>query len=372
MLLHATAGVCTDPGIVESVAAIGSMLSDQARSQPALLRAALHPSLALGGAVSHILLSALGNPDDRADQLFRTAASSAGSARRELPPYGLLEKLWISEIWGNKVPDDEWDRVLAASCLAGTPDLVGGSREDAYAVTHALMYVTDFGARRRAMPRPNPELMSDIEALLAITLERQDYDLVGELLMTWPFLGVQWSTPALFAFRLLTRVEDHVGLLPGGTTDAQTLRALSGERRRAYAIGTAYHTAFAMGMLCAASLRSDREPSSDAPVFVGGDTGAEPPARIQGDEEPVEVVLGDLTDAARDALSPFLLDLAVARDIRNRAYGELARRLARARSAGEPASPLQMQAVGLLDRLPMAVNISTPHTEVVSATSQPE
>jgi len=72
-------------------------------------------------------------------------------------------------------------------------DLLNGSRDDVYAFTHALMYVTDFNIRPRRLPRRRAAILAEAEAALARCLDEQDYDLGGEVLLAWPLTGRSWS-----------------------------------------------------------------------------------------------------------------------------------------------------------------------------------
>ena len=93
----------------------------------------------------------------------------------------------------------------------------------------------------------------DVGSLLAGYMDAEDYDLAGELLLAWPLMGAPWSPSAAFAFRVLASIEDQVGVLPCGNVNLAHLAQLEGEERARYALGTAYHTAYVMGFLCAAS-----------------------------------------------------------------------------------------------------------------------
>jgi hypothetical protein len=42
----------------------------------------------------------------------------------------------------------------------------------------------------------------------------QDFDVAGELLMTWPMLQRRWSNGASFGFLCLAHAEDEAGFLP--------------------------------------------------------------------------------------------------------------------------------------------------------------
>ena len=108
---------------------------------------------------------------------------------------------------------------------------MGGSREDLYAYTHALMYVTDRHLSRKRMPRRRSDLLADAEAALARCVDDEDYDLAGELLLTWPLTGSRWSATASFAFRTLTFVEDEAGFLPSAGTKIKHHDKLGGRKR---------------------------------------------------------------------------------------------------------------------------------------------
>jgi hypothetical protein len=109
-------------------------------------------------------------------------------------------------------------------------------------------------------PRRRSTILGETDSLLAKYLDAEDYDLSGEVLWAWPLLRARWSPPAQFGFRVLASVEDRVGLLPCGNINPTRLVELEGEERKRYALGTAYHTAFVMGFLCAISLRPGRRP----------------------------------------------------------------------------------------------------------------
>ena len=93
-------------------------------------------------------------------------------------------------------------------------DLLGGSREDICAFTHALMYVRDFNNRPLRLPRAKRLILADAEAALAWCLGEQDYDLAGEVLLARPLTRTDWNAVAGFGFRVLATVEDEAGFLP--------------------------------------------------------------------------------------------------------------------------------------------------------------
>jgi hypothetical protein len=214
------------------------------------------------------------------------------------------------------------------------------------------MYCTDFGFRPALFPRPRSQILGDARSLLAKCLDDEDYDLGAEVLLAWPLAGARWCATAAFGFRVLARVEDQVGVLPAGITKAERLDQLQGEARTQYALGTAYHTALVMGLLCAASLRPGRAPA----VPVRGPQVA--PAfldlllrLLEQDQGHWQRVFAELSNAERSALGPLLLDVAIAQKCRKHDYGAVSALLEAAHEHGLANSALCAQAAQLLERL---------------------
>src|SRR5262249_49124175 len=150
------------------------------------------------------------------DALLRVATQSQAFAVRERTPHRALEQRWVAELCGiDDVLSGPSLRVLASMSALGRPlDLLGSGREDIYAYTHALMYLIGPHSSRKCLPRRRADLLLDAEAALASCLDDEDYDLAGELLLTWPLTGAPWSAAAAFAFQTLALVEDQAGFLP--------------------------------------------------------------------------------------------------------------------------------------------------------------
>lgn len=267
MLAHVAARV-DSATVRQRAGALAAQLAPLARSPRVLADAALEPGRAFTYAVPHVLLTGLGQAHDECDRFLRQRCEQALTTFRDLPPSAELERAWISRLWGWA---EAGSPLLAGPHFARLPAICGGGREDAYAFTHQLFYLTDFGEQPRIrLACAQEELLARVEGLVLRFLDAEDYDLVGELLMTWPELGARWTPTATFAFRVLARVEDEVGVLPCGNADAERLGRLTGSERTRYARATGYHTAFVMGFLCAAVLNS----------------GALPPTAINGRPEP--------------------------------------------------------------------------------------
>jgi hypothetical protein len=254
-------------------------------------------------------------------------------------------------------------------------DLTNGTRDDIYAFTHALIYVSDFRLQPAPLPRPRPVILAEAEAVLARCLDEQDYDLSGEILLSWPLTGKTWSAAAAFAFRVLAHVEDEAAFLPTPSTRISELKALEGIQRTQYLLATAYHTAYVMGLVCAASLRP----------------GYAPPATIQSDD----VVPGaakrfihlldadglsphwrnefeQLAEAEADALAKFLINVALRRRVARRDLGGLREILILAYALNLANIPAASQAAEMLDRFSTFARISGNENAVAVLQTLPD
>jgi len=352
MLIYAASAAKRFPSVAVRIEEIARLLVPHARSERALLNIALHPSLCMDFAVSHVLLTKLGYCDKRFDDFLRSCLDSQVRHGHERPPFASIEQRWLMSLWTCTGPGPDWRPDLLNSVLNQPYDILGGLRQDAYAFTHLIMYCTDFGFRVPHFPRPRSVILGEARSLLAKCLDDEDYDLAAEVLLAWPLSGARWCASATFGFHVLARVEDQVGVLPAGTTKADRLNKLEGKDRTEYALGTAYHTALVMGLICAASLRRGRLPS----VRITGpqieksfvDRLLQFLDRDQGHWQPE---LSELTQPERNALAPLLLDIAIAQKCRKHDYEAVSELLRLASQHGMANSTLCAQAAQLLERL---------------------
>jgi len=121
-----------------------------AREVAALARAprikvaiALRPSVALDLAVGHVLLSDIGLPDERLQAGLARAWRSPVPGTRERLPHRALEQAWLAALAGLAAPPGV--PVISHTAMAAGIDLLGVSRDDLYALTHAIACATDFG-----------------------------------------------------------------------------------------------------------------------------------------------------------------------------------------------------------------------------------
>jgi Domain of unknown function (DUF6895) len=351
MLMYASASCHDRPAVRARIDALVAMLVPLARSERVMLNIALNPALVFKFAAPHVLLTRLGYGDESFDAFLESCLASEASDGVERPPSARIEKQWLSSLRRAPETGGAWASDLAGSVLDTPLDILGGRRDDTYAWTHLVMYATDFGNEPRRALHP-PDRSGQAGALLARYLDIEDYDLAGEVLLAWPLTASAWSPAAAFGFKVLAGVEDQVRVLPCGNMSPARVAALDGEERFRYVLATAYHTAYVMGFLCAASLRTGRTPPLTIPAGQC-DSRALDALLPYIDEAQGHWQAGfaRLTGEAQRALTPFVLDMAIVQTSRRRDYAAMVDVLSHAQAYGLSDAPLCRQATELLNRI---------------------
>jgi hypothetical protein len=328
------------------------LLAPLARSPRTALAIAQHPTICLQLAMPHILLTRLGFGDARFDRLLTLSQESPASRGREVLPHRALEGHWLRSLWSATPPGSELTDAVASSVMGHSLDLLWGSRDDAYAYTHAFMYFTDFGRDIRPLPRARSELLDDSACLLMHCLLAEDFDLAVEVLMTWPLTSAPWTPAAVFGFRVLAELEDRVGYVPSGNGVPERLYHLTGAARTKYALAASYHTAYVMGMLCALAAGQGRAPPNEIAGSLAPTTLIESLlSMIPAADTPWRATFGKLRPMEQRALAPALLDLALLTKIRNHDLPSTVALLELASQHGVSDAPVCAQAAQLLERV---------------------
>lgn len=367
MLLYVASGVTGQLQVKQWVDELSLLLAPYARSRRTACAIAIHPTICFQLAMPHILLSQLGLRDIRFDQLIAASAESLAHRGREVVPHRALEGMWLKSLWRGIPPENEFEAEAMRSVLNHPVDLLWGSRDDAYAHTHAYMYFTNFGYSNRSLPRPKSEILSESAAVLARSLLLEDYDLAAEVLMAWPLTSAPWTPAATFGLRVLADFEDRVGFLPAGNGVPEKFDRLSGSERTKYALAATYHTAFVMGMLCALALRSDCVPpyeiaGSLAPMKLIDDL----LGIIPDSDTPWRNTFKNLQADEKRSLAPFLMDMAMLSRARDHDFSAVEKLLNLAVRYGLANAPLCAHSAELLSRMDLcAVSQSQSLCEAV-------
>jgi hypothetical protein len=352
MLLYVAGRERSDPGVQKAFDQLVQDLIPYARSKQMRWDVLRYPSVYLQLATPHILLRTLGHQDPRFDDLLARTEASRASLGHEVVPYRELEIIWLRSLWRNESPGRELEETARKTAMGNPIDLLNGTRDDAYAHTHAVMYYTDFGHWRKPLPRPTEEFLGESAAVLARALIIEDYDLAAEALMAWPLTSSVWSSAAAFGFRVLASLEDKVGFLPAGPLDSKRRPELAGDEKTKYALASSYHTAYVMGMLCALSLK----PGMTSPVEIVGPSfsmtlieGLQALIRKTGAHW--EQVFQSLSANEQAALGPFLLDVAIIQSCRKGEFAQMAGLLETAVQNGMADTTLCAQSAEFLSRV---------------------
>ncbi|HXZ58348.1 MAG TPA: hypothetical protein VEG40_12270 [Gaiellaceae bacterium] len=355
LLLFASRVDASHRQVHRRIRALAKQLVPHARSDRVLAGITLTPVLAREYAAAHVCLSRLGYPDAKFDEVLARSLSSGAARRRERVPYRQLELEWLGDIWNPSQGGRKRrpSAALAAVTTAGLGlDPLNPTRDDVYAFTHSLLYLTDFGKPRR-LPRPKTELVADSEPALAWCLDADDFDVSAEILLAWPLLQARWSPAGAFGFRVLTRVEDEVGYLPSLSLSEERYRELEGAERKRYVVAEAYHTVYVMGLLCAATLQAGALPPE--PLSARGAAGAaDELVGLLVPREPApqwERDFAELEPRQRQALAPFLANVALQRAVEASAFERIREVLALCVERGLKPSNAMTQAADLLVRV---------------------
>jgi len=356
LLLYASSTVSHFEQVGARTRALAQVLIPYARSERILLGICLEPALAWDYALAHVLLKKLGYEDSTFDAALSQAIQGQAHTGRERTPYRVVEQEWLKEIWTDSTSPTRRRKSssLRSTALGQSIDLLNGSKDQIYAFTHAIMYVSDFNLSPRRLPKPKQLICAEAEAALAYCLDEQDYDVAAEVLLTWPLTGKRWSPAAVFGFRVLAQVEDRAGFLPSPGTRLDRLNTLEGDARTDYLLATAYHTAYVMGLLCAAALQKGRTPPRKISTRRRRTNSAKQIAEHLNADEVVKhwrEAFDALDDTERDAISSLVLTIALRQQVQKRDFAGLRSLLATAYECGLADNPAASQAAELLERL---------------------
>jgi hypothetical protein len=351
-------------GLAARARGLFKTLAPFARNSHVAMNIAFQPALARDYAVAHIMLTTIGFPDPTFAKLLASAVGAPVATGRERVPHRELEQYWLAALTdGRPIPHD----LLARTALAQGVDLLTGNRDDSYALTHAMMYGSDFGNWRTWRPAYWSSILGRARSALAGALDDDDFDLAGELLLAWPLLEAPWDDGGALGFAVLANVEDTVGVLPALALRRAEYLQQPVAARQHHLTAMTYHSAYVMGLLCAILLQRKSRPTvSDAglPKPAGF---AEELLRELADDQRRPQWLGQVLSCPpqeRGRHTLFLLDVAVRRSVRRLDLARTQGLLQRALHLNIPLTPLCAQATQLLRRVaacPQLTPVAQPH-----------
>ncbi len=255
--------------LAKACALLGEALAPLIRTDRLRRLIVRSPQVAATLGSAHIYLTAAGFPDPDFDALIDEPFEEGYWDSVERVPYRALDQRWTRNLIESEPAP--FDDLLVKSILRSPAHPFYMTEGDAYAVTHAVMYVTDFGRS------PLPSLLSrpGVEALVGVGLAWHlvsgDFDLLVEFLICAECLRMRENPAARFAAYVVDRVWRELEFLPGPTFDPARYRTLAGFEAAAYAFHHMYHTNFVAGMYAATRLAAGDSGSPERPPVAPRD-----------------------------------------------------------------------------------------------------
>ncbi|MGZ5184908.1 MAG: DUF6895 family protein [Caldimonas sp.] len=343
MLLRLAARALPDERDAATICGLAHDLAPLARAPHVRRTLFLRPSRASMYALAHFCLTELGIPDEGLDRVARLALHSSANAANERVPYRMLDAAWTRHL---AFGDAELGHpAIPLSPLGAGVDLLEASAEDAYAFTHALPYVTDFG--RVALPQglDTRQLLGIAEALAVKALDEDDLDVLAEVLMAPAILRAGWTPTLGFAWEVLQRVWTEFGFVPGPGIPSPPASGETRIRHVRRVLGTVYHTTFAAGLCCATLVACEAAPPETEDASPG--TMDAPP----GKGEAWKVNWNGCAQERRESLAFLRLAFALRRAIEVVDLVRVRELLTSAAALDLLEHPLFIQALELLERV---------------------
>jgi hypothetical protein len=204
------------------------------------------------------LLAEAGRPvyelNDAVQSLLDTGCGDLTNLGRQ--PFATLELRYALDLGGFTSGLPDLRQLYSRTMLAHRADPLYVSDAEAYAITHILFYISDFGRRTpfAGDPAGLARLRGLIGTLLGIYLARNDLDLSAELMLCAQLVGMGEHELVRHGWRRLADAQRDGGQIPGPLYRQDAQDRLSGEKADAYTFGTCYHTT-----VVAALAASERE-----------------------------------------------------------------------------------------------------------------
>jgi hypothetical protein len=227
------------------------------------------PLLGMGTA----LLDQLGSRSDAWRAMVERAWREEFVGVAERTPHQELELRWSrSLLVGSAASDGEdllaWDDTARRSVMRlGWVPLM--TADDAYAWTHSIFYLTDFGDRPLPLDeRERATLREALDAAIVWSLARYDFDLLGEFLLSAIYSGAAGSGRWWVGLSVLVATWDRLGWVPDRELDIDGVSIDEARERLFFAV---YHANLVAALLAheVATLALDPPASSSAAAADG-------------------------------------------------------------------------------------------------------
>jgi hypothetical protein len=150
-------------------------------------------------------------------ELMQRVLKQGYASAVEVVPYRALDFRYMLDCGGCEHTFASYSDIYKNTLLSKTPSVAYLTDEDAYAITHTLFYISDFGARPPDVipPEQLPAVQRLTTSLLGVYLRSCNWDLVAEILVSCRCLN--WRPNCLFeaAWSGLLGAQLANGAVPG-------------------------------------------------------------------------------------------------------------------------------------------------------------
>ena len=214
-----------------------------------------HPQTVSGLSLVPAVLRLSGFPPTAYAKAVTAAATAQSNCASERLPFREMDRRWTAALLTGAEAD--YRDLMGQSILRGVLHPAELTRADAYAFTHSVMYLTDFG---RTLPDyvDTARIALVIDAYICRYIAEFDLDLLAEMLLVSRCVGTEDSPHYALGVALVGDVWDSQGVVPGPSFDPAAFERHEGQRGRWYAIAECYHTTFVAGIFAAIDLSVER------------------------------------------------------------------------------------------------------------------
>ncbi|HVO78754.1 MAG TPA: hypothetical protein VMT39_01925 [Candidatus Bathyarchaeia archaeon] len=215
------------------------------------------PSYAYAILLPYLTLRPTGYRSSFHEESLRLAWASGFLFAVEVVPHRVLDREYF--LWKAGLRDSEpcWSTLYANTALAAAKDALHIDREAAYAITHTLFYLSDWG--RRVPPFEEEEyarVTSILDCLVVHYWRLHHWDLLGELLVNRLALLAPWSPLATGASTAFLNAWRPEGCVPGEGLEIEGLEKAPRSEHESIIFRECYHTTLVGVFYCVSTLQS--------------------------------------------------------------------------------------------------------------------
>jgi hypothetical protein len=175
----------------------------------------------------------------------------------EVVPHRVLDReyfLWKSGLLRR---EPNWLELYANTALAVAPDALHIDKDTAYAITHTLFYLSDWGRVRPPLDQAESERVAGIVDCLMVHYWRvRHWDLLGELLLNRASIHARRSHIVIAASAAFLNAWRAEGCIPGEAREIEELKKAPLSEHPAIMFRACYHTTLVGIMYCLSALEN--------------------------------------------------------------------------------------------------------------------